>query len=93
MKVKSWYLGPEGQAKENLEKFGKEKTLEIIKGKYVDWAPEIAGFLRQGDLQGLKQRLCTSCQLAIHGSTRRDPLSSETLQICQRHFPEVSTKR
>lgn len=55
LKVRSWYLSPEGRAKEDLEKFGKEKTLEIIKERYNDWAPEITEFLRQGDLQGLKQ--------------------------------------
>ena len=54
VKVRSWYLCPEGEAKETLDKYGKKGTLEKILERYVDWAPEMTEFLRQGDLDGLK---------------------------------------
>ncbi|MCJ1265677.1 hypothetical protein MMC22_005557 [Lobaria immixta] len=55
IKARSWYLCPEGEAKETLDKYGKKGTLEKILERYVDWAPEMTEFLRQGDLEGLKQ--------------------------------------
>lgn len=54
IKARSWYLCPEGEAKETLDKYGKKGTLEKILERYVDWAPEMTEFLRQGDLNGLK---------------------------------------
>lgn len=55
IKVRSWYLCPEGEAKETLEKYGKQKTLETVLERYVDWAPEMTEFLRQGFQGSLKQ--------------------------------------
>lgn len=54
LKVRSWYLCPEGEAKETLDKFGKRGTLERILERYAGWAPEMTEFLRQGDLSGLR---------------------------------------
>lgn len=54
LKVRSWYLCPEGEAKETLDKYGKKRTLEKILERYTGWAPEITEFLRQGDVDGLK---------------------------------------
>ncbi|KAL9609929.1 MAG: hypothetical protein Q9167_005325, partial [Letrouitia subvulpina] len=54
LKVRSWYLCPEGEAKETLDKYGKKGTLERILERYADWAPEMTKFLRQGDLNGLR---------------------------------------
>lgn len=54
LKVRSWYLCPENEAKETLDKYGKKGTLEKILERYADWAPEMTEFLRQGDLDGLK---------------------------------------
>ena len=54
LQVRSWYLCPEGEAKETLDKYGKKKTLEKIVERYTGWAPEITEFLRQGDGDGLK---------------------------------------
>ena len=55
VKVRSWFLCPEGEAKETLEKYGKKGTLEKILERYADWAPEMTEFFRQGDLDGLRQ--------------------------------------
>ena len=55
IKVRTWYLCPEGEAKETLDKYGKQGTLEKILGRYADWAPEMTEFLRQGDLDSLRQ--------------------------------------
>ncbi|MCJ1484129.1 hypothetical protein MMC06_004297 [Schaereria dolodes] len=54
LKVRSWYSCPEGEAKETLDKFGKEGTLEKIIERYAGWAPEMIELLRQGELDGLK---------------------------------------
>ena len=54
IKVRSWYLCPEGEAKETLDKYGKKGTLEKILERSADWAPEITELLRQGDVEGLK---------------------------------------
>jgi len=48
-------LCPEGEAKETLDTYGKNGTLEKISERYADWAPEMTGLLRQGDLDGLRQ--------------------------------------
>jgi 2-polyprenyl-6-methoxyphenol hydroxylase-like FAD-dependent oxidoreductase len=53
LKVRSWYLCPEGQAHELLEMDGKKKTLENILERYKDWAPEMTEFYRQADLETL----------------------------------------
>lgn len=53
IKVRSWYLCPEGEAKETLDKYGKKGTLEKSLERYADWAPEITEFFRQGDLDKL----------------------------------------
>ncbi len=55
IKVSTWHLCPEGEAKETLDKYGKKGTLEKILDSYADWAPEMTELLRQGDLDGLKQ--------------------------------------
>lgn len=54
LKVRSWFLCPEGEAQNNLEKFGKEKTLDGIFERYAGWAPEITDFFKQGDVDTLR---------------------------------------
>jgi 2-polyprenyl-6-methoxyphenol hydroxylase-like FAD-dependent oxidoreductase len=54
IKVRSWYLCPEAEAQETLDKYGKKETLEKILERHADWAPEMTEFFRQGDLDGLK---------------------------------------
>lgn len=54
IKVRSWYVCAEGEAKEALDKYGKKGTLEKILARYADWAPEMTEFFRQGDLDGLR---------------------------------------
>lgn len=53
LKIRSWFRCPEGEAKEMLDKYGEEKTLELILEKYKGWAPEVLEFLKQGDLATL----------------------------------------
>ena len=55
LKVRSWYTCPEGEAKEMLDKYGKQGTLEKIFERYQGWAPEMTEFFRQADLNSLKQ--------------------------------------
>ena len=55
LKVRSWYVTPEGEAQETLDKCGEEKTLEKVFERYNGWAPEITELLRQADLDTLKQ--------------------------------------
>ena len=55
IKVRSWYVCEEGKAKKTLDKYGKKETLEKILERYADWAPEMTEFLRQGDLDSVKQ--------------------------------------
>jgi 2-polyprenyl-6-methoxyphenol hydroxylase-like FAD-dependent oxidoreductase len=54
IKVWSWHLCPEDEAKETLDKYGKKGTLEKILERHADWAPEMTEFLRRGDPDGLK---------------------------------------
>ena len=54
LKVRSWYICPENEAKVTLEKYGKKKTFEKILARYVDWAPEILELLKQADLDSLR---------------------------------------
>jgi 2-polyprenyl-6-methoxyphenol hydroxylase-like FAD-dependent oxidoreductase len=54
LKVRSWYLCPEGEAKEMLDKYGKKKTLEMILERYAGWAPEMTELLKVADLDGMK---------------------------------------
>lgn len=54
IKVRSWILCPEAEAKETVDKYGKKGTLERILESYADWAPEMTEFFRQGDVEGLK---------------------------------------
>ena len=54
IKVRSWFVFPEGEAKETLEKSGKKATLDKILKMYAGWAPEMTEFLKQGDLNGLR---------------------------------------
>ncbi|KAK4695395.1 hypothetical protein P7C71_g2362, partial [Lecanoromycetidae sp. Uapishka_2] len=55
LKVRSWFRCPEGETKETLDKYGKQGTLDKLFKRYEGWAPENLEFLRQGDLNGLKQ--------------------------------------
>lgn len=55
LKIRSWYSCPEGEAKDTLEKCGKQGTLEKIFERYAGWAPEMTEFLRQADLESLRQ--------------------------------------
>ena len=54
LKVRSWYVSPENEAKETLEKYGKKATFEKILDRYVGWAPEVLELLRQADLDSLR---------------------------------------
>ncbi|MCJ1277419.1 hypothetical protein MMC21_005232 [Puttea exsequens] len=54
LKIRSWYLCLEGEAKESLDKYGKKETREKILERYADWAPEMTELLRQADLDGLR---------------------------------------
>jgi hypothetical protein len=54
IKVRSWYLCGESEAKETLDKHGKKGTLEKLLEMYTGWAPEIIEFLKQGDLDTLR---------------------------------------
>lgn len=58
LKVRSWYLCPKGEAKETLKKCGKQGTLEKILERYASWAPEMTEFLRQGDVESLREWTC-----------------------------------
>lgn len=55
LRTRSWFRCPEGEAKEVLDKYGKEKTLELVLEKYKAWAPEVLEFLKQGNLATLTQ--------------------------------------
>ena len=55
LKVRSWYSTPENEAKETLENYGKKGTLEKILQRYAGWAPEMTEFLKQADLDSLRQ--------------------------------------
>ena len=54
IKVRDWYVCPEGDAKEQLDKHGKEETLKRFLAMHADWATEMMEFLKQGDLSGLR---------------------------------------
>ena len=54
LKVRSWYVCPEGEAKETLDRYGKKGTLDRILQRHAGWAPEMTELLRQGDLDGLR---------------------------------------
>ena len=54
IKTRTWFTCPEGEAKETLEKYGKEKIREKLLERYADWAPEMTEFLRQADLSTLR---------------------------------------
>jgi 2-polyprenyl-6-methoxyphenol hydroxylase-like FAD-dependent oxidoreductase len=54
LKVRSWYLCPENEAKETLEKYGKKETFEKILARYEGWAPEVLELLKQADLNSLR---------------------------------------
>jgi 2-polyprenyl-6-methoxyphenol hydroxylase-like FAD-dependent oxidoreductase len=54
LKVRSWYLCPENEAKETLEKSGKKETFEKILARYEGWAPEVLELLKQADLNSLR---------------------------------------
>ncbi|KAJ6581250.1 salicylate hydroxylase [Mycena capillaripes] len=54
LKVRSWYTCTEGEAKEALDKHGKQGTLEKILERYASWAPEMTELLRQADVESLK---------------------------------------
>lgn len=53
LKVRSWFLCSEGEAKEMLDKCGRKGTLEKTLERYRDWAPEMTEFFKQGDLDSL----------------------------------------
>ena len=54
LKCRSWYVTPEGEAQETLDRLGKKETLDKILGRYQGWTPEITEILRQGDLDTLR---------------------------------------
>lgn len=54
IKIRSWYVCGEGEAKEALDKYGKKGTLEQILERYTGWAPEMTEFFMQGDLDSLR---------------------------------------
>ncbi|KAL8747858.1 MAG: hypothetical protein Q9190_000306 [Brigantiaea leucoxantha] len=54
IKVRTWFLCPEDEARETLNELGKMGTLEKMLKRYADWAPEMTELLRQGDLDALR---------------------------------------
>ncbi|KAI9759232.1 MAG: hypothetical protein M4579_002520, partial [Chaenotheca gracillima] len=58
LKVRSWYLCPEGEAQETMDKFGRKETLRKIFERYTDWAPETTELLRQADVDSMKVWTC-----------------------------------
>ena len=54
LKVRSWYRCEEGEAKRELEPYGKEQTLKNIISRYDGWAPEMIEFFKQGELDSLR---------------------------------------
>jgi len=56
LKVGSWFACPEDEAKEILDRCGKQETLEKTLWKYKDWAPEMTELLRREDLDTLIQQ-------------------------------------
>ena len=55
LKVRSWYLCPEGEAQADLDKYGKKGTLEKkILERYASWAPEMTELLKQADIDSLR---------------------------------------
>jgi 2-polyprenyl-6-methoxyphenol hydroxylase-like FAD-dependent oxidoreductase len=54
VKVRSWYVCEEGEAKEAVDKYGKEGTLDKILNRYSEWAPEMTEFFKQADLDSLR---------------------------------------
>lgn len=55
IRVRSWFVCPEGEAKQILDQHGQKATLKKILQKYSGWAPEMTEFLRQADLESLRQ--------------------------------------
>ena len=58
LKVRSWFLCPEGEARETLEKSGKQGTMKKILEKYDGWAPEIIELFKMADVQSLRHWTC-----------------------------------
>ncbi|KAE9375358.1 FAD/NAD(P)-binding domain-containing protein [Stipitochalara longipes BDJ] len=54
LKVRSWYVCPENEAKETLVRYGKKETFEQILLRYVGWAPEILELLKRADVDSLR---------------------------------------
>ncbi|KAF2493105.1 FAD/NAD(P)-binding domain-containing protein, partial [Lophium mytilinum] len=55
LKTRSWYLCPEGETKETIERFGKRGTLDQMLRRYEGWAPEMVELYRQGDVERMKE--------------------------------------
>jgi 2-polyprenyl-6-methoxyphenol hydroxylase-like FAD-dependent oxidoreductase len=55
LKVRSWFVCPEGTTQEEVNKYGSEKIVEKILSRYEGWAPEMTNFLRQADPKSLRQ--------------------------------------
>ena len=55
VKVRTWFMCPEGEAKATLEKLGKKGTVDMLIDKYDGWSPEQLELLKQGDFNTLVQ--------------------------------------
>ncbi|KAL8869611.1 MAG: hypothetical protein Q9174_004147 [Haloplaca sp. 1 TL-2023] len=66
LKIRSWFLCPdEFEARESLDRDGKEGTLQRIRERYREWAPEILQFLEMADVGTL--RCWTVYELPVGG--------------------------
>ena len=55
LEIRNWFLCAEGEAKERLDKVGKQAVREHLLQIQHDWAPEVTDFLREADVDSLKQ--------------------------------------
>lgn len=54
IKVRSWFICAEDEAKDSLELYGQEGMLSKILHRYRDWAPEMTELLRQAEVESLR---------------------------------------
>ena len=55
VKIRTWFMCPEGEAKATLDKLGKQGTVNMLLDRYDGWSPEQLELLRQGDPNALVQ--------------------------------------
>lgn len=54
IKVRSWFVCSESEAKERLDKGGKETIIDRILSRYPGWAPELTELFKQADPDSLR---------------------------------------